>query len=199
LTAKVTEDVSVDEAWMIAVDDVYFGDVGDGGVLFKESLCVVSLRFVLGLFTLRQVMTSACASHDSLEVVDEELAKGCPGVDDAFRKGILPKEWCRLQCQRKVCDFCSIITTCHIDCLGIDLKPLMWRCLAVVHVETEWVEAFEVDVKAELSPESQEMISVAWSSVSFLQGARFLPGIDNLPCVIPYSCKVAKVNGRGVL
>ena len=96
LTAKVSEDVSVDEAWMIAVDDVYFGDVGDGGVLFKESLCVVSLRFVLGLFTLRQVMTSACASHDSLEVVDEESAEGCPGVDDAFRKGILPKEWCRL-------------------------------------------------------------------------------------------------------
>ena len=77
---------------MIAVDDVYFGDVGDGGVLFEESLCVVSQRFVPGLFTLRQVMTSACASHDSLEVVDEESAEGCPGVDDAFRKGILPKE-----------------------------------------------------------------------------------------------------------
>ena len=35
LTAKFSEDVSVDEAWMIAVDDVYFGDVGDGGVLFE--------------------------------------------------------------------------------------------------------------------------------------------------------------------
>ena len=174
---------------MIAVDDVYF----------EESLCVVSQRFVPGLFTLRQVMTSACASHDSLEVVDEESAEGCPGVDDAFRKGILPKEWCRLQCQRKVCYFCSIITTCRIDCLGIDLKPLMWRCLAVVLVETDWVEAFGVDVKAELSPESREMIGIAWSSVSFLQGARFLPGIDNFPSVVPYSCKVAKVNGRGVL
>jgi len=75
----------------------------------------------------------------------------------------------------------------------------MWRCLAVVLVETDLVEAFGVDVKAELSPESREMIGVAWSSVSFLQGARFLLGIDNLPSVVPYSCNVAKVNGRGVL
>ena len=83
--------------------------------------------------------------------------------------------------------------------MGIDLKPLMWRCLAIVLVETDWVEAFGVDVKAELSPESREMISIALSSVSFLQGARFLPGIDNLLSVVPYSCKVAKVNGRGIL
>ena len=90
LSAEVSEDVSIDEALMVAVDDVYFGDVGNGGALFEEVLCVVSQGFVPGLLTLRQVMTSTCTSHDSLKIIDEESAEGCLGVNDSFWKGIQP-------------------------------------------------------------------------------------------------------------
>ena len=75
----------------------------------------------------------------------------------------------------------------------------MWRCLAVVFVEADWFETFRVDIETEFSSECWESIGVAWSSVSFLEGACFLSGIDNLRGVIAYSCIVAKVSGRGIL
>ena len=39
LVTEVSEDVAVVEALVIAVDDVLFGDVGDGGTLFEEATC----------------------------------------------------------------------------------------------------------------------------------------------------------------
>ena len=62
LTAKVSEDVTVEEALMVAVDDILLGDVGDGGVFLKETLHIFSQELVPGLFTLRQIVMSTCAS-----------------------------------------------------------------------------------------------------------------------------------------
>ena len=38
---EISKDVAVKEALMIAVDDVCFSDVGDGGTFLEEALCVV--------------------------------------------------------------------------------------------------------------------------------------------------------------
>ena len=108
-------------------------------------------------------------------------------------------EWCRLQSQWKICDFCNIITTRHVDGLRVDSKPLVWRCLAIVLVETDWFEAFGVDVEAEFLSECWETIGVAWSSVSFLESSCLLPSINDLPGIIPYICIVAEVSRRGIL
>ena len=84
LAAEILEDVDVEEALMVAVDDVVFSDVGDGGAILQEMLRVISQGLILGLFALGHIMTSTYASQDSLEVVDEESAESRPGVDDVI-------------------------------------------------------------------------------------------------------------------
>jgi len=64
----------------------------------------------------------------------------------------------------------------------------MWWGFAIILVKANGLEAFRVDVEAELSPECWEAISIGWSPVSFLEGARFLPGVDDVPSVVPCCC-----------
>ena len=40
--AEISEDVAVEEALVVAVDDIVFSDVGDDGAFLEEALCVVS-------------------------------------------------------------------------------------------------------------------------------------------------------------
>ena len=40
--AEISEDVAVEEALVVAVDDVCFRDVGDGCAFLEEMHCVVS-------------------------------------------------------------------------------------------------------------------------------------------------------------
>ena len=53
LTAEISEDVAIEEALMVAVDDVLLSDVGNGGVFLKETLHIFSQGLIPDLFTLR--------------------------------------------------------------------------------------------------------------------------------------------------
>ena len=77
---------------MIAADDILLADVGAGSALLEETSSVVLQGFVPGLFTLCQIVTSTCASDDSLEVVDEDLSESVPGVDGVWGKRVQPQK-----------------------------------------------------------------------------------------------------------
>ena len=76
---------------------------------------------------------------------------------------------------------------------------MVWWSFAVVLVEADWLETFRVDVEAELSPECREAIDIEWSLEAFLEGTCFLPGVDDLPGIVPCYCKIAKFNERRAL
>jgi hypothetical protein len=63
-----------------AVDDVFIGDVGDGGAHLEETLGVEPQGLVHLLLDLGQIRVNACSDHGSLEVVDKGPLKVLPGV-----------------------------------------------------------------------------------------------------------------------
>jgi len=52
LAAEISKDIAVKEAFVVAVNDVVFGDVGNSGALLEEMLCIVSQGLFFVLFAL---------------------------------------------------------------------------------------------------------------------------------------------------
>jgi hypothetical protein len=71
---------------------VLVGDVGDGGSHLEESSGVGPQGLVHLQLNMRQVMTSTCSNHGSLEVVDEGPLEILPGVDGVWLEALEPSE-----------------------------------------------------------------------------------------------------------
>ena len=106
-------------------------------------------------------MMSTCAGDDSLEVGDEELSKRIPRVNGVWRERVQPQKQYGLQGQRKMGDFSGVHATCYLNCLGVDPKPLVRGCFAIVLGEADWFEAVGADVEVELSSERGKSVPVA--------------------------------------
>jgi hypothetical protein len=65
--------VPLGEALLEAVNDVFVGDVDDGGSGVEATPGVGPQGLVMLLLALRQVMTSTYLKHEALEVDDENL------------------------------------------------------------------------------------------------------------------------------
>jgi hypothetical protein len=65
--------------------------------------------------------------------------------------------------QQEVGDLRCVDATSDVDYLGVDPKPLMRRGFVVVLVQTDWFEAFWVDIEAEFSPECAEAVRIGWN------------------------------------
>ena len=93
----------------------------------------------------------------------------------------------------------SIGVACHINCLGIDPKPLVWRGFVVVLVEADWFEALGVDVQAYLPREGWKPVAVIGDAVSFSSSSCLLPGVDYSPCVTAHRNVFLQVISRSIL
>ena len=138
-------------------------------------------------------MMSTCAGDDSLEVVDEDLSESVPGADGVWGKRVKPQKLWGLQSQRKVGNLCGFCAACHLNCLGVDPKPLVWGCLTIVLTEADWLEAFGVDMQTDFASERGKSIAIIWGVLSFLNSSCFLSSIDDLPGVASYSRIIAEI------
>jgi hypothetical protein len=71
VAAKVVVRVLREEPVLEAADDVFVGNVGDGGARLEETPCVGPQSLVHLLLHLGQVVAAARPDHGSLEVVNE--------------------------------------------------------------------------------------------------------------------------------
>jgi hypothetical protein len=85
-----------EEPVLKAADDVYIGDIGDGGARLEETPCVGPQGLIHLLLHLGQVVASACPDHGSLEVVDEGPLEVLPRVDRVWLEAFKPCEGCGL-------------------------------------------------------------------------------------------------------
>jgi hypothetical protein len=94
-----------EEPVLEAADDVFIGDVGDGGARLEEMLYVGTQGLVHLLLHLGQVVASACPDHGSLKVIDEGPLEVLPRVDGVWLEAFKPREGCGLQSHREVESF----------------------------------------------------------------------------------------------
>jgi hypothetical protein len=88
IAANVLEEGLVADAIVKAVDDVPFGDVGDGGTYLEEAASVLAQGLTMILFTLGQVMMCTFLSDRSLEVVNEDPLQVLLGVGGVGSKAL---------------------------------------------------------------------------------------------------------------
>jgi hypothetical protein len=81
IAPEVVVRVLREEPFPEAADDVFVGDVGDGGARLEEMPGGGSQGLVHLLLHLGQIMASARSDHGSLEVVDEGPFEVLPRVD----------------------------------------------------------------------------------------------------------------------
>jgi hypothetical protein len=112
-------DVWVGDAVVEAVDDVVLRDVRDGGADVEEATCVGLQELVTFLFTLSKIVTSACTSDRSLEVVDGDLLESLPGVDGVVAEALQPRVRRRVQSHREVDDLGDVGAPCDLNGRGV--------------------------------------------------------------------------------
>jgi hypothetical protein len=78
IAPKVVVCVLREEPILEVGDDVFIGDVGDGGARVKETLCIGPQGLIHLLLHLGQVVASARPYHGSQEVIDEGLLEVLP-------------------------------------------------------------------------------------------------------------------------
>jgi hypothetical protein len=116
---KIPVDAWVGDAVVEAVDDVVLRDVRDGGANVEEVMSVGPQELVTFLFTLSKIVTSACASNRSLEVVDEDLLEPLPGVDGVVAEALQPRERRRVQSHREVDNLGDVRAPCDLNGRGV--------------------------------------------------------------------------------
>jgi hypothetical protein len=92
IASEVVVRVLQEEPILEAADDVFVGDVGDGGAHLEETPGVEPQGLIHLLLDLGQIVVSACSDHGSLEVVDEGLLEVLPGVDGVWLEAFKPSE-----------------------------------------------------------------------------------------------------------
>jgi hypothetical protein len=77
-------------------------------------------------------MSSTCAEHGTLEVVDESFVQVFPGVDGVWLEAFEPRERCRFQRHREVDNFDRVGAARHFHGSGVVANPLPWILFAIV-------------------------------------------------------------------
>jgi hypothetical protein len=90
--SEVVEGVLREKAILEAADDMFIGDVGNGGSHLEEALGVGPQGLVQLLLNLGKIMTCTCSDHGSLEVVDEGPLEVLLGVDGVWLEASQPSE-----------------------------------------------------------------------------------------------------------
>jgi hypothetical protein len=81
-----------EEPVLEAADDVFVGDISNGGARLEETPCVGPYGLIHLLLHLGQVVASARPNHGSLEVVNEGPLEVLPRFDGVWLEAFKPHE-----------------------------------------------------------------------------------------------------------
>jgi hypothetical protein len=146
----------VSDAVVVAVVDIFLGDVSDGGARVEEAVGVGAQELVPFLLALRQVITSTCPSDRSLEDVDEDQLQIILGIDGVLLEALQPHEWGSLQSHHKVDKLGGVGATHDFYGHGVAPDPLLRSLLAVVLGNPDRFEALQVRVQTKVMRELQK-------------------------------------------
>jgi hypothetical protein len=85
-----------EEPVLEATNDIFAGDVGEGGTHLEETPCVGPQHLVHLMLHLAQLVASARSDHGSLKVVDQSPLEVLPQVDEVRLEAFKPREGCGL-------------------------------------------------------------------------------------------------------
>jgi hypothetical protein len=107
-------------------------------------------------------MTSTCAEHGCLEVVDEGFLQVLPGIDGIWLEAFEPGERCRFQRHQEVHNLGHLGAARHFNGGGVAANPLTWALLAIVFGDSEWLELPWAVAGGDVAGESWEAITIVY-------------------------------------